>query len=171
MILDGQRHVVAEHLKGIERILFVQRIAGTASQGDDANELAADLQRANTLEKFGSDVAVRAQEGIVGGTVERHRSAGRSQGVHVAGKQGHQRRFRQQRETLGIDRGQERRTFAEREEHALPCASRFHHGRQHRASGLAEVAVRSKFGPQFRHRFERLKKSFKIGSVQCPLRR
>src|ERR1700687_5039251 len=154
VILNGQRHVVAQHFKSVERLFFIQGFAGPASQGDYSGQLSPNFQRANALEQFGRDNAVRTQKDIVGGTVEQHRAGGRGQGVHVAGKQGNQGRFRQQRESLRIDRGQQGRPFAERKQRSLTRAGRFHHGGQHGAGGLAEVAVRRKFGPQIRQRFD-----------------
>src|SRR5208337_1784817 len=81
VILNGQRHVVAEHFKSVERFFFVGRIAGPASQGDHSGQLSPYFQRANTLEQFGRDIAVRTQKGVVGGTAEQHRAGGRGQGV------------------------------------------------------------------------------------------
>ena len=34
VILNGQCHVVAEHFKSVERVFFVNRVAGPASEGD-----------------------------------------------------------------------------------------------------------------------------------------
>ena len=113
VILNGQRHVVAQHFKSVERVFFVQCIAGPASQGDHSGKLSPNFQRADALEQFGCDIAVRTQKDVIGGAVELHRAGGRGQGVHVAGKQGNQRRLRQQRESLRIDRGQQGRPFAE----------------------------------------------------------
>src|SRR5208283_5535111 len=141
VILNGQCHVVAKHFKSVERVFFVHRFAGAASQGDHSCQLSPHFQWANALEQFGRDIAVRTQKDIVGGTVEQYRAGGRCQGVHVAGKQGNQRRFRQQRESLRIDRGQQGRPFAKRKQDSFARAGRLHHGGQHGASGLAEVAV------------------------------
>lgn len=113
VILDRQRHVVAQHLKGFERVFFVHRIAGAASEGDYSGEFAPDSKRADALEQFGRDISVRTQKDVGGGAVEQHRAAGSGQGVHMAGKQRDQRWFGKQGESLGIDRGQQRRPFAE----------------------------------------------------------
>src|SRR6267378_4832531 len=96
VILNGQRHVVAQHFKSVERVFFVCRFAGPASQSDHSGELSPNFQRTNTLEQFRRDIAVRTQKTIVGGTVEQYGADGRGQGVYVAGEQGNQRRFREQ---------------------------------------------------------------------------
>src|SRR5580658_658072 len=150
VILNGQGYVVAQHFKSIERIFFIQAFAGPASEDDRSDQLSPDFQWANALEQFGSDVAVRAEKDIVGGTVEQHRAGGRGQGVYVAGKQGNQRRLGQQREALRVDRGQQGGPFAEGKKDSLTRTGRLHYGGQHGASGLVEVAVRRKFGPQIR---------------------
>jgi len=59
VILNSQRHVVAQHFKSVELLLVVGRFAGPPSQGNDSNQFAADSQRANALEQFRRDVAVR----------------------------------------------------------------------------------------------------------------
>src|SRR5208282_3222404 len=69
VILNRQRHVVAQHFKSVERVFFVQGFAGLASRGDGPDQLSPDFQRANALEQFGSDIAVRTEKNIVGGTV------------------------------------------------------------------------------------------------------
>ena len=87
------------------------------------------------------------------GTIEQHRTGGCSQGVDVAREQRDYRRFRQEREPLGIDGGQHGRPLAQRKQHGLTRAGRFHYGRQHGVSSLTEIAVRRKFGTQIRQRF------------------
>src|SRR5712671_5765572 len=83
VILNGQRHVVAQHFKSVEGVFFVCRFAGPASEGDHSGELSPNFQWANALEQFRRDVAVRTQKAIVGGTVEQYRADGRGQGVDV----------------------------------------------------------------------------------------
>src|SRR5208337_2678843 len=131
VVLNGQRHVVTQHFKRIERVFFVHCFALPAPQGDYADELSSNSQRANALEQFGRDITVRTEKDVRGGTVEQHRAGGRSQGVDMAGKQGNQRWLRQQRESLRIDRGQQGRPLAERKEDSLARAGRLHHGGQH----------------------------------------
>ena len=100
VILNGQCHVVAQHLKSVELVFFVQGIARPASEGNHSNQLSPDLQRANALEQFRRDIAVRTQKDVVGGTVEHDRAGGCGESMYVAGKQGNQRWFRQQCKSL-----------------------------------------------------------------------
>src|SRR5208282_855197 len=95
VILYGQRHVMAQHFESVERVLFIDRVAETASEGDYTGELSPDFQRANALEQFGRNIAHRTQKDIVGGTIEQHRTGGCGQGVNVARKQWNDRRFGQ----------------------------------------------------------------------------
>ena len=67
MILDGQRHVVAEQFKGVKRVFLVQRIAFAPSEDNRSDELSPHFERANAFEEFGRDVAIRTEKNIVGG--------------------------------------------------------------------------------------------------------
>ncbi len=54
VILDGQRHVVAEHFKSVERVFFVERIPLAATESDDSDELAANFQGQTPLKSSGA---------------------------------------------------------------------------------------------------------------------
>jgi len=55
----ASRDIVTQHFESVERVFFVHRFAGASSEGDHSGELSPDFQRANTLEEFRRDIAVR----------------------------------------------------------------------------------------------------------------
>ena len=59
VILDGERDVVAEHFKSVERVFFVEGIPLAAPESDYAGQLATNFQGAYAFEEFGCDIAVR----------------------------------------------------------------------------------------------------------------
>src|SRR6266567_1971073 len=58
MILHCQRDITAQHFQSVEFTVFVQRIAETAAKRNYASQASSGFQRRETLEEFGSDVAV-----------------------------------------------------------------------------------------------------------------
>src|SRR5579864_1950802 len=62
VILDGESTVAAEQFERVEFAVFIERIAGTASEGDDASEAPRGFERREALEEFGRDVAVGTEE-------------------------------------------------------------------------------------------------------------
>src|SRR5271170_175818 len=60
MIVDGESYVVAEQVESLELAGVVEAISVTAAQGDEAYQFAADPERDDALEEFGSDISVGA---------------------------------------------------------------------------------------------------------------
>ena len=113
VVLNGQRNIVAQHFERIERIFFVESVAGAAAQGNRAGEFAADFERAEAFEEFGCHVSIRTQKNIVSGTVEHDGAGGGGQSVLMAGEERNHGGIGHEGESLSVDGGEQGATFVE----------------------------------------------------------
>src|ERR1700722_16694626 len=131
MIVHGQCNVAAQQIEGIEFAVFVERIAGTASEGNDTGQFSRGAERSETLEKFWSDIAVRTQENRISGSVENDRAARRNERMHVLREERKKCRSGQKGESLRRRGGQQGGLVIEQKERTFARARRFHNGGQH----------------------------------------
>ena len=148
VILNRERDVAAEQFEGVEFVVFVERIAGTASESDHSRQLSSRFQGSEAFEQFRCDVAVGTQEHRIGRRVQHDGTTRRSERMHMFGKERNEGGIRHQGESQRRGGGQHGGLVVEQQEHAFARARRFHDGRQHEARSFREVALRRKRGPE-----------------------
>ena len=131
MILNRERNIGAEKIERIELAVFIERVAGTAAEGDHSCQTASSLQRSKALEQFRCDVAVGTDKDRIRGRVENDRSASRNQRVNVFGKERNEGGIRHQREAQRRRGRKHRGLVVEQKKRTFARACCFHDGRQH----------------------------------------
>ncbi len=127
MILNGQRNVAAQQIECVEFAVFIERIPGTAAQGDHSRQSSSGFQRGEAFEEFGRDIAIGTQEHRIRGRIKNDRATRRGECMDMFGKERNEGGIGHQGESLC---------------HALARSCRFHDGRQHEPRGFRELAFR-----------------------------
>src|SRR5579864_9286959 len=154
MVLDGERHVIAQQPEKFEILGIVSTLVTMAAQRNHSHELSCDFQRDDAFEQLGSNVAVGAEEFVGVSAAENLRAVRGGERVNVFGEERNDRRIGEHGEARRGHRVQQGRFRAEGEKRCFTRARRGEQGGYHCGRGLFETSLGREAGTEVRKRLE-----------------